>query len=125
MESQAIVDPKYISNGGILLRKNKITIPKVPKLRELILQWLHSSHQGGHLGIKATHQRIKQLFYWKGLLRDIEQYIQNCETCLWCKCETMVAPNLLWPLPIHEGVWYSTVMDFIDGLPKSNGKDTI
>ncbi|RDY13998.1 hypothetical protein CR513_01004, partial [Mucuna pruriens] len=75
VESQTIVDPMYNINGGILLRINKIMILKVPKLRDLILQWLHSSYQGGHLGIKATHHRIKQLFYWKGLLWDIEHYI--------------------------------------------------
>lgn len=37
-----------------------------------------------------------------------------------------VAPaGLLQPLPPPDGIWKDLAMDFIEGLPKSQGQDTI
>ncbi|KAI5430626.1 hypothetical protein KIW84_035005 [Lathyrus oleraceus] len=65
------------------------------------------------------------MFYWKGLAKDVTNFIQQCETCLQCKYEPRAVAGLLQPLPVPEGVWQSIAMDFIEKLPKSHGKDTI
>ncbi|KAJ1377301.1 Retrotransposon gag domain [Sesbania bispinosa] len=46
--------PKYKIAEGVVLRKNRVVIPKNEGLRDIILQWLHSSHVGGHSGVRAT-----------------------------------------------------------------------
>jgi len=51
--------------------------------------------------------------------------IKHFDTCAQCKYETVATPGLLQPLPIPSQIWESITMDFIEGLPKSNGKDTI
>jgi len=38
------------------------------------------------------------------------------------KGETVGTPGLLQPLPILNRTWTDISMDFIEGLPKSNGK---
>lgn len=35
-----------------------------------LLGWLHGSGQGGHSGRDVTLQRVKSLFYWKGMAKD-------------------------------------------------------
>ena len=45
---------------------------------EIITLW-HASVHGGHSGIDHIYRRITSLFYWKGLGRDVEDYIKGCE----------------------------------------------
>lgn len=59
------------------------------------------------------------------MLRDFKAFIHRFEPCLRCKNETVASPDLLHPLPIPNGVWYNISMDFVEGLPKSGGKDVI
>jgi Integrase core domain len=41
------------------------------------------------------------------------------------KGEHVASQGLLEPIPILEGAWEVITMDFIGGLPKSEGKDVI
>lgn len=115
----------YAWSQGILRRKNKIVVPDNLELRNSILDWLHCSSQGGHSGRDVTVQRVKGLFYWKGLAKDVQSYLRGCGVCQQCKYDNAASPGLLQPLPIPEGVWIDISMDFIDGLPVSSGKTVI
>lgn len=77
------VDSKkhYSLSQGVLRRKNKVVIPNVVQLKESILNWLHCSGSGGHSGRDATTQRVKGIFYWKGMAKDIQAYIRGCAVC--------------------------------------------
>ena len=70
-------------------------------------------------------QRVKGVFYWKGVAKDIQAYLRNCSVCQRCKYDTAAYSGLLQPLPIPEAVWVDISMDFIDRLPKSYGKTVI
>lgn len=72
-----------------------------------------------------TYKRIASAFYWKGLERDVRQFVRACETCQCFKYETVASPALLQPLPIPEHIWTKLSMDFICGLPRSYAKSTI
>ena len=52
-------------------------------------------------------------------------FAMSCDVCQGCKHETVAAPGLLQPWPMPVQAWVSTSMDFVDGLPKSEGKDCI
>lgn len=85
----------------------------------------HAGSQGGHSGVEATLKRLLTLFYWKHMRTDVKQFIQRCDVCQKVKSDLAAYPGLLQPLPIHDVVWSQINMDFIDGLPKSNGYEVI
>ncbi|PNX58197.1 transposon Ty3 gag-pol polyprotein, partial [Trifolium pratense] len=57
--------------------------------------------------------------------RDIVQYIQSCEICQKAKTVNTSPAGLLQPLPIPSQVWEDIAMDFITGLPSSQGYTVI
>lgn len=56
---------------------------------------------------------------------DIEKLVQGCDVCQRVKRDQGPYPRLLQPLPIPQGAWSHISMDFIEGLPLSNGKHVI
>ncbi|XP_074283614.1 uncharacterized protein LOC141608153 [Silene latifolia] len=110
---------------GQLKRKGKLVVGNHDQLPTLIISLMHDNLQAGHSGIEATCQRIRQRFYWKGMKKDVQGYIHNCHTCQQCKYDAAAYPDKLQPLPIPNALWTEVSMDFIDGLPKSMGNDSI
>jgi len=47
------------------------------------------------------------------------------DICKKCKHENVAYSGLLQPLPIPEQPWLTVSMDFIEGLPRSEGKDCV
>lgn len=76
---------------------------------------------------KVVTQECKQAM--KGLLlgmkEKFQKVISQCEVCQRNKDERVPYPGLLQPLPIPEKSWSPISVDFIEGLPKSRGKDVI
>lgn len=65
------------------------------------------------------------MFYWPKLKEDVLQFIKQCEVCKRNKPDTGLVKGLLQPLPIPDWAWTHISMDFVEGLPKSNGKNVI
>ena len=102
-----------------------MVVGKGGEIRKTLITTLHDSQLGGHSGIQASWLRAKQLFYWPGMFKEIKTVVLQCDTCRKCKDERAAYPGLLQPLPIPQHSWSHVTMDFIEGLPKSEGRDTI
>lgn len=124
----ALVSPDekgFTLDQGLIRFQNKIWVANNSALRTKLIAAFHSSALGGHSGVKATYFRLKQLFFWKGMQREVEDFVQQCLVCQQAKHELIHSPGLLQPLPIPKGAWQDISMDFIEGLPTSEGSDTI
>ncbi|RVW58447.1 Transposon Ty3-I Gag-Pol polyprotein [Vitis vinifera] len=117
--------PKYSWRGEELRRKGKLVVGVNEQLRREILNSFHDSPTGGHSGVYVTTKRISAVVYWKGLRKFVREYVRNCSVCQRFKPENKPYSGLLQPLPVPEGVFTDITMDFIEGLPKSNGKTAI
>ncbi|GKF47831.1 retrotransposable element Tf2 [Tanacetum coccineum] len=104
-----------------LLRKGKLVVGRNETLRNDFLSYFHGGAIRGHLGIKATTHKIRAVFYWKGLRKQVKSFVKECLVCQKCKTNLSADPRLLQPLPIPKTIWSSISMDFIEGLPKSHG----
>ena len=61
---------------GLVLKNARIIIPTSE--RNNLLRQIHC----GHLGTIKCQLHAKETIYWPGITKDIEDMVQNCETCL-------------------------------------------
>lgn len=115
----------YKLTSGLIRFKGAIVVGNSQELRSRLLTALHASPVGGHSGMRATYHRIKTIFYWPGLKQDTEKFISECPICQRSKHEQCPYPGLLEPLPTPDMAWVHISMDFIEGLPCSQGKEVI
>ncbi|KAL7880825.1 hypothetical protein SRHO_G00030790 [Serrasalmus rhombeus] len=66
---------EFTVQNGVLLRGERIVIPV--SLRVDIINKLHE----GHLGLTKCRERAKQSVWWPGLSKELQQLIENCDTC--------------------------------------------
>ncbi|KAM7497180.1 hypothetical protein LguiA_021594 [Lonicera macranthoides] len=115
----------YTFTNDTLRYKGRLYIGVNGDLRQKIIQELHHSGSGGHSRTKATLKRIEQFFYWPNMITDVTKAVKECLICQRSKSEHVPYPGLLQPLPIPTRPWNDIAMDFIEGLPNSDHKNSI
>ncbi|KAJ0442289.1 putative nucleotidyltransferase, Ribonuclease H [Helianthus annuus] len=117
--------PKYKWNGRWLSRENRMVVGNDSALREEMVKLCHESPVGGHSGVRATAQRVKELFFWKGINKMVRRIVRRCDVCMRAKTENVASPGMMQPLPIPQMIFSDISVDFIGGLPRVKGKDTV
>jgi hypothetical protein len=56
---------------------------------------VHDSTVGGHSGFLVTYRRMKQLFAWKGMRVDMQDYVRSCLVCQQAKPDRAKSLGLL------------------------------
>ena len=76
----------YLIEDGILRRRiveptgNEFKLIVIP--RSLVDHILMTAHNhGGHNGFPRMYAAIRQLYYWVGMKRDIQQHCKRCQLC--------------------------------------------
>ncbi|KAL9426504.1 hypothetical protein AB3S75_033314 [Citrus x aurantiifolia] len=59
------------------------------------------------------------------MFQVVREYVSKCKVCQRVKFDTLKPAGLLQLLPIPCQVWDDISLDFVEGLPSSQGKDII
>jgi len=81
----------------------------------------HDSKIAGHFGTYKTTGRVRANFYWPKIDENITEYVRSCDLCQRNKVIRHKKYGLLEPLEVPIRPWTAISMDFIVGLPKSDG----
>jgi len=113
--------PVFTLRDGLLLYKGRIWINCSSSFIALLLEEFHKSPLGGHMGLAKTLSRLQQSFYWEGIRQDTQKFIKQCVDCLQTKYVPQKPAGLLQPIPPLSRPWEDLALDFITGLPNSQG----
>lgn len=125
MQEDSLSHPKFSLVHGRLHYKGRLVLSSKSKLIPALLHTFHDSVVGGHSDFLPTYKRLTGELYWKGMKNDVKKYVEKCVTCQVNKSESVAPTGLLQPLPRPDKIWEDVSMDFIEGLPVSQGVDTI
>ena len=91
----------------------RIVVPEMNEIKIRIVQELHSTPYSAHPGIQRTIARVRRSFWWKGMLGDVRQFVENCPVCQMEKSDHTLAKGKLTSTQIPEMKWSEISIDFV------------
>jgi hypothetical protein len=85
--------------------KDRLCVPNVQSIRELILKEAHESAYSIHLGSEKMYRDLKKKFWWYGMKREITEHVAICDSCQRIKAEHHKPAGLLQSLRIPQWKW--------------------
>ena len=95
---------------------DKSIMLEVPKIADRI-PLIKSVHLLGHFKIQTTYNRLKNKYYWRNMIKDIEHYVNHCVICLKHDFSTVKNHSAL-AIPI-TGIFDRIGVDLVFGLPET------
>ena len=62
---------------------------------------------------------LREIYWWKGLKRDIAEFVAKCPNCQQVKVEHLKSGGLLQEIKIPNWKWEDINIDFVVGLPRT------
>ena len=84
-----------------------------------LLEETHRSKFNIHPGTTKMYRDLRQNYWWRGMKRDIAEFVSKCLICQQVKIEHRVPAGKLQRISIPEWKWEQVTMDFVTGLPKT------
>ena len=88
------------------------------KDRTEVLKKVHNDPFSGHLGVDKTTDKIRHRFYWPKYLKDVAEYIQQCDQCALVKAPKNYTKQPIVPIrssrPFRLITW-----DILGPLPRT------
>jgi hypothetical protein len=100
------------------MHKNRIYVLISIELRNLVLKETHNVPCVRHLSYQKKIAVVRSQLFWKGMKKDVVDYIARYMECQRVKAEHRHPAGLLQPLPIIEKKWELVTIDFITNSPR-------
>lgn len=121
------LDEFQIDEQGLVRRHGRIYVPEGGDLRRRVVRERHNSKAAGHPGRYKTLELVSRDFWWPNMGNFIHDYVTGCAVCQSTKNNTHPSKAPVVPIVAKEVAQPFEIvsMDFITGLPKSKGFDSI
>lgn len=133
LETKRKVENDHEKNGTYLIKSNilykkvksrkrnasswRVLVPK--DLRKSVLRECHDSLIAAHGGYMKTLNRIKRLYVWENMNKEIERYVKNCDVCKATKSSTQCQRTEMGRFREAKYPWRSISLDFMGPFPLS------
>ena len=91
-----------IKDYGSLCFIDRLCASANSELKKELLHEAHNSVFTMHPGRHKMYQELKHNYWWKGMKRDVTNYVSKCLMCQKIKVEHQVPSSLLNPIPIPQ-----------------------
>ncbi|GBG78912.1 hypothetical protein CBR_g28626 [Chara braunii] len=111
----------WIQEGYLLVHtrgKDLLCVPSDPHLRTPLLGEFHDAPATRNFGVNRMIDRLRERFWWPGLLGDVTRYCESCEVCRHCKSRNHRPYGELRPLPVPLRRREVIAMDITGPFPK-------
>jgi hypothetical protein len=61
--------------------KERLCVPNIKSIRELILKEIHETAYSIHLESEKMYQDLKRRFWWYSMKSDITEHVAICNSC--------------------------------------------
>jgi hypothetical protein len=114
------------AQGLFWTSNEQLFIPNWNNLHYECFESVHKHPFAGHFGAQRTLKKATQLYYWPNMGRDIQTWVNQCDSCQRVKTVRKLPAGELHPLEIPGRRWESISMDLITDLPTTSlGYDSI
>ena len=112
---QNVLCRRWESDNGEEI-KSKIVLPK--KCRKKVVQELHGSATGGHLGMNKTIAKTRTRYYWPCMDADIRSIVRMCDVCASKKSPSKTRRAPLQQKPVGMPM-ERVALDIVGPLPET------
>ena len=105
-----VQDEISISDSGLLLRKDRIILPKALKKSAI-----EKAHKGGHPEETRLKQRLRSHFWFPEMDTSIQEFVRECTACQLFTCKNTKEP--LSPIVGPEEAWTEVNVELFGPMP--------
>ena len=87
------------------------------ELKNKLMYESHNTVFTMHPRGNKMYQDLKQYYWWRGIKKDVTEYVPKCLTYLQVKAEHQVPSDFLNPLPTPQWKWDNITIEFVSSFP--------
>ena len=118
-------DEEWQIEEGLVLKEERVYVPKDEKLRVEIIRLHHNTLIAGYKGQWKMVELVTRNYWWPGVTKEVKRYVEGCNQCQRMKNRAEMPAGKLRPNQVPERLWQHILVDFITKLLVSKGHDSI
>ena len=85
---------------GTVMMGHRLCVLDVGELKKEIMEEAHSSAYAMHPGSTKMYQTLREHYWWRGMKKDVAEFVYRCLICQQVKAEHQRSAGILQSLPI-------------------------